>query len=65
MKSLPGEVVTDIDPSKRMNFTSFVLGESPKFIYFGLSSVNATGKPNSIFAPSTIAESLNGTGGED
>ena len=46
-----------------MDFVSSVLGESPKFMDFGLSSVNSTVKPNSVFAPSTRAESLNGTGG--
>ena len=51
VKRLPGEIVTDLDPSKRMNFASSVLGESPKFMDFGLSSVNATGKPNSVFPP--------------
>ena len=53
VKCLPGEVVTNLDPSKRMNFASSILGESPKFIDFRLLSVNATGKPNSVFAPST------------
>ena len=62
VKSLPGEVVTDLDQSKRINFASSVLGESPKFIDFGLLSVNATGKPNSVFDPSTRAENLNDTG---
>ena len=46
-----------------MNFASSFLGESPKFIYFRLLSVNATGKPNSVFSPSTRADSLNGMGG--
>ena len=63
MKRILGEVVTDLDPSKRMNFTSSVLGEIPKLMDFGLSPVNATGKPNSVLAPSTRAERLNGTGG--
>ena len=49
VKRLPGEVVTYLDPSKRMNFESSVLGKSPKFIDFGLSSANAMGKPNSVF----------------
>ena len=46
-----------------MNFVSSLPGESPKFINFGISSVNATGKSNSVFAPSNKAESLNDTGG--
>ena len=63
VKRLPGEVVTDLDPRKRMNFVSSVLGESPMFIDFGLSSANAMDKPKSVFFPSARAESLNGTGG--
>ena len=63
MKSLPGEVVTDLDPSKRMNLASSVLSESRKCIDFGLLSFNATGKLKSVFALSTRAKSLNGTGG--
>ena len=62
VKHLPDEVVNDLDPSKQMNFASSVLGESPKFMDFGLFSVNVTGKSNSVFAPSIRAEILNGTG---
>ena len=61
LKSIPGEIVTDLDPSKRVNLASSVLSESPKFINFALLSFNATGKPNSVFVPSTIAKSLNVT----
>ena len=32
VKSLPGEVVTDLDSRKQMNLASSVLGKSPKFI---------------------------------
>ena len=63
MKRLPGEVVTDLDPRKQMNFAGYVLGKIPKFMDFGLSYVNTTGKPNSVFAPYTRAEILTGTGG--
>ena len=63
VKTLPSEVITDLDPRKRMNLASSVLGESPKFIDFGLSPFNAMGKPNPVFSPSTRAESLKGTGG--
>ena len=63
VKSFPGKVVTDLDPSKPVNLVSSVSSQSPNFIDFGLSSFNATGKPNSVFAPSTRAKSLNGTGG--
>ena len=61
VKSLPGEAVNDLDPSKWVNLASSVLSESPNFIDFGLLSFNATGKPNSVFAPSTRAKILNGT----
>ena len=61
VKSLPGEIVTDLDPRKRMNLASSVLSKSPKFINFGLLSLNTPGKPNSVFTPSTRAKSLNGT----
>ena len=63
VKRLPGEVVTDLDPSKRMNFASSVLGKSPKFVDFRLSSVNVTGKTNPVFSPSDRSESFNNTGG--
>ena len=63
VKSLSSEFVTDLDPSKQMNFASSDLGESPKFLDFGLLSVNAMGKPNSVLAPSTRADSLNSMGG--
>ena len=61
VKILPGGIVTDLYPSKRVNFVSSVLGERPKFMNFRLLSFNATDKPNSVFAPSTIAKTLNGT----
>ena len=35
-KSLPGEIITDLDPSRRVNLASSVLSESTKFIDFGL-----------------------------
>ena len=60
-KSLPGEIITDLDPSKRVKLASSVLSESTKFINFGLLSFNATDKPNIAFALSTRANSLNGT----
>ena len=61
IKSLPGEVITDLDPSKRVNLASYVLSKSPKFINFGPSSFNETGKPNFVFVPSTRAKIFNGT----
>ena len=65
VKSLPDKIVTDLDPSKRVNLASSVLSESLKFINFGLPSFNTTGKPNFVFAPSTRADSLNGTDREN
>ena len=61
VKSLPGEIITDLDPIKQVNLASSVFSEIPKFIYFGLSSFNATVKPNSVFAPSTREKRLNST----
>ena len=63
VKTLPGKIITDLDPSKRMNFASSVIRKSTKFIYFGLLTFNATSKQNSFFGPSTRTNSLNGTGG--
>ena len=65
VKSLPGEIVADLDPSKRVNLANSVISESPKFINFGLLSFDETGKPNIAFSPSTGAKSLNGTGREN
>ena len=42
VKSLPDEIVTDLDPSKRLNLAISVLSKSQKFIYFGLLSFNRT-----------------------
>ena len=61
VKSLPGEIVADLDPSKRVNLAHSIIRESPKFINLGLLSFNATGKPNIAFAPSTRSKSLNST----
>ena len=65
MKSLPGEIVTDLDPIKRVNLASYVLSEIPKFINFGLPFLNSTDQQKSVFAPSTRAKTLNGTGREN
>ena len=59
VKSLPGEIVTDLDPSKRVNLARSVLSKNPKFINFGLPSFNAKYKPNFAFSPSTRAKPLN------
>ena len=61
VKSLPGEIITDLDPSKRVKLASVVIRKSPKFVNFGLLSFNATDKPSIAFTPFTRAKSLNGT----
>ena len=49
--------VADADASKRMNFASnLVLGKTPKFLGFWLSTVNTADKLNYVFAPVTIVE---------
>ena len=60
VKSLPGEIVADLDPSIWVNLVNFIISESPKFINIGLPTFDATGKPNIAFAPYTRAKSLNG-----
>ena len=65
VKSLPGEIVADLEPSKRVNLANYVISKSPKFINLGLPFFDATGNPNITFAPSTRAKSLNGTGREN
>ena len=64
VKSLPGKIVTDLDPSRWMNLANSILGESTKLIDLGIYSFNATGKPNFVFSSSTRAESLNVTQGD-
>ena len=61
VKSLPGEIVTDLDPSKLVNLANSLISESKKFIILGLLSIDATSKVNTAFVPSTRAKSLNGT----
>ena len=65
VKNIPGEIVADLDPNKRVNLASSVLSKIPQFINNGLPSFNAKGKPKSAFAPSTKEKSLNGTGMEN
>ena len=46
--------VADVNPRKRMNFTSnSVFGENPKFVDLGLSPAHTADKLKSIFAPAT------------
>ena len=61
VKSVLGEIVPDLDPSKLVNLTNSVLSESPKFKSLGLPAVNATDIRNINFVSSTIANSLSGT----
>ena len=60
MKSLPSEIVADLDSRKWVNFANSSIRKSPKFINIGLLSFDATGKPNIALAPSTRAKFLNG-----
>ena len=64
VKSLPGEIVADLDPRKRVNLANYVISGSPKLINLGLLSFDATGKPNIAFSPSTRDKYLNSTGGK-
>ena len=51
--------VADINPRKRMNFTSnSVLGENPKFVDLKLSPAHTMDKPKSVIGPATIAGGL-------
>ena len=61
VKSLPGEVVSDLEPSIRVNLANYVLSERPKFKSLGISTFDATDIRNLNFSPSTRAKSLNGT----
>ena len=65
VKSLPDEIVADLDPSKRENLANFIISKSPKFINLGLLSFNATGKLNIAFYLSTRVNDLKGTGREN
>ena len=60
-KSVPGEIVADLDPSIRVNLSNSVLSESQKFKSLGLPANNAMDIRNLDFAPSTRAKSLSGT----
>ena len=61
VKSVLGEIVADLDPSKRVNLANSVLSQIPKFKSLGLPAVDATDTPNHDFTPSTRAKSLTGT----
>ena len=61
VKSLPGEIVADLDPSKQVNLANSIISESPKLINLGILSFNATCTVNISFSPSNIAKYLNGT----
>ena len=60
VKSVLGEIVADLDPSKRVNLANFVLSKSPKFKSLGLPAVDATDISNLDFSPYTRAKSLSG-----
>ena len=61
VKSLPDEIVADLDPSKWVNLVNSIISESPNFRNIRLLSFDATGKPNIAFTPSIRAKSLNVT----
>ena len=61
VKSLPHEIVADLDLSIRVNLSNSIISESPKFINLGLPTFNARGKPNIALAPTIRAKSVNGT----
>ena len=61
VKSVLGEIVPDLEPSKRVNLANYVLSESPKFKSLGLPAVDATDIRNIDFVSSTRANSLSGT----
>ena len=60
VKSVLGEIVAGLDPSKRVNLANSVLSESPKFNSLGLPAVDATDIRNIDFAPSTRKNILSG-----
>ena len=61
VKSVLGEIVADLDLSIRVNLTSSVLSETPKFKSLMLPTVDATNIRNFDFAPSTRAKGLSRT----
>ena len=61
VKGFLGEIVPDLDPSKRVNLANSVLSESPKFKSLGLPTVDATDIQNLDSVSSTRANSLSGT----
>ena len=61
VKSILGEIVPDLDPSKQVNLLNSILSEIPKFKSLGFPAVNATNIRNLDFSPSTRAKSLSAT----
>ena len=59
VKSIPGEIIADLDPGKRVNLVNSIISESPWLINLGLLSFDVTGKVNIAFTPSTRDRSLN------
>ena len=60
VKSVLGEIVPDLDPSKRVCLANSVLSESLKFKNLGLPAINATDIRNVDFFSSTRSNSLSG-----
>ena len=61
VNSLLSEIVTDLDPSIRVNLANSVLSESPKFKSLGILAVNSTDIRYLDFGPPTRTKSLSGT----
>ena len=61
VKSILGEIVPDLDPSKQVNLANSVLRECPKFKSLRLPAVDATDIHNTNFVSSNRANSLIGT----
>ena len=61
VKSVLGQIVADLDPSKRVNLANYVFSESSKFKSLGPPAVDATDIRNFDFASYTRATSLSGT----
>ena len=60
VKSLPGEIVADLDRRKWVNLANYIISKSPKLKILGLPSFDATGKVNIAFTLSTRSKPLNG-----
>ena len=60
VKIILGEIVANLDPSKRVNLANSVLSERPKFISLGHPTIETADIRNINFSTSTKAKNLNG-----